>query len=680
MGKRGTGAWLSGAVVVTFGIAGFAVAGGTPGEGIRAEFVGEPIRRVFDGRTDDLLSAGLGAQGLRGPAPGFVDESAPTALELRRRAIWTNYRGLADQTEAGGFGRLSGPRPGEFIAGVEYLAAIRTPDGTGITTVMLQIPAGFDASRRCLVVTASSGSRGIYGALPTAGEWGLRHGCAVAHSDKGTGTGFWDLDSGTGYRIDLLATRNPDDPLLTFRPIDSAGLEEWRRAHPHRIAVKHVHSQRNIERDWGHIVLQAAKAGLALLNREFPAGDRPRFTPGNLTIIASGISNGGGAVLRAAEADEEGLLDGVVVSEPNAQPGVVEGLQIAMGRRPVVASPGLPLFDFALLHQLLQPAAILAPEAPAPFTAIPQEQRQLWEARTAALTASGFLQGETTATQARDARRRLEESGILREALDGGVPNVAFGLWPAITHGYASALARMGVEDPSCGLSYAATDAQFQARALMPAELARLAADSAGIPPVAGIQLVDESGRFASLGSLEHALCIRALRRGEDADGKALTGPRAELSARLAAGIGEIRMDARLHGRPVIIVHGRLDALVPVNHSSRAYLGRHRMQGDDTLHYYEVQHGHHFDAFNALPGWGERFVPMQPQLQAAMDLMHAHLAEGRPLPPSQVVRSRTRDLVDGKPEPVTPAHLGRIVNDPAADAIVFRRGTLEIPE
>ena len=81
---------------------------------------------------------------------------------------------------------------------------IRTPDGTGITTVMLQIPAGFDRGQPCLVVAASSGSRGIYGALPTAGEWGLRHGCAVAHSDKGTGTGFWDLDSGTGYRIDLL--------------------------------------------------------------------------------------------------------------------------------------------------------------------------------------------------------------------------------------------------------------------------------------------------------------------------------------------------------------------------------------------------------------------------------------------------------------------------------------------
>lgn len=649
-------------------------------DALPAEIIGEPIRREFDGKTDDLLSAGLGAAGLRGPAPGFSDELAPTALELRRRAIWTNFRALADQTDAGGFGRLSGPRPGELIAGVEYLAAVRTPDGTGSTTVMLQIPAAFAASRPCLVVAASSGSRGIYGALPTAGEWGLHRGCAVAHTDKGTGTGYWDLDSGTGYRIDLLPTRDANDPLLTFRPKQNAGLEEWRRANPQRIAVKHVHSGRNTEHEWGQYVLQAAKAGLALLNREFPDGDRPRFTSGNLTIIASGVSNGGSAVLRAVEADAEGLLDGAVVSEPTAQPGVVEGLRIAMGSRAVVTSPGQPFFDLAVLHEIVAPAAILAPEAPVPFTAIPALQRPLWEARSAALAAAGLLRGETLEARAADARRQLEEAGIIREAIDGGVPNVVFGLWPAITHGYTSAHARLGVEDSPCGLSYAATDAQFQARALTPAELARLAADSAGIPPGAGIQLVDQAGRFASLGSLEHALCVRALRRGVDAAGKPLTAERAELSARLATGLDEVRMSAALHGRAVIMVHGRLDALVPVNHSARAYLGRHRMQGEDSLRYYEVQHGHHFDAFNALPGFGERFVPMQAQLQVAMDLMYGHLVEGRRLPPSQVVRSRTRAVVEGQPEAITVEHLGRIEWKPGADAIRFRRGTLVVPE
>jgi hydroxybutyrate-dimer hydrolase len=436
----------------------------------------------------------------------------------------------------------------------------------------------------------------------------------------------------------------------------------------------------NVERDWGLYVLQAAKAGIALLNREFAAGGQPGFTSDRLLIIASGVSNGGGAVLRAIEADEEALLDGAVVSEPAAQPGIVQGLRIAMGRRPAVIDPGLPLFDFALMHELWQPAAILAPEAPAPFTAIPEVQRPLWEARTAALAAAGLLDGDTNGARAQDARRRLEDAGILREALDGGVVNVVLGLWPAITQGYTSALARLGVEESPCGLSYAATDVQFRARALTQPELLRLAADSAGIPPVAGIQLVDQAGRFASLGSLEQLRCLRELRDGRDASGAPLAAARAELSAQLVRGLGQIRMSARLRGRPVIVLHGRRDALVPVNHSSRAYLGRHRMQREDTLRYYEVEHGHHFDAFNALPGWGERFVPLQPQLQAAMDLMHAHLAGGAPLPPSQVVRSSPRALADGAPEPLTQDHLGRIVARPGSDAIRYRRDTLFIPE
>lgn len=667
-------AWLWAAAAMLLGTAAHA-------DGVLpADIVGEPIRRVFDGESDDLLSAGLGPDGLRGPAPGFADELAPTALELRRRAIWTNYRGLSDQTEAGGFGRLSGPRPGERIAGVEYLAAVRMPGGPGITTVMLQIPAGFDPGKACLVVAASSGSRGIYGALPTAGEWGLRHGCAVAHTDKGTGTGFWDLDTGTGYRIDLTGTTDADDALLTFRPQPGAALDEWRRAHPHRIAVKHLHSRMNVERDWGLFVLQAAKAGIALLNREYTSGAKPRFTRANLMVIASGVSNGGGAVLRAIEADAEGLLDAAVVSEPNAQPGIVAGLRIRMGDRPAVGDPGTPLFDLALLHELLQPAAILAPESAGPFTAIPAPQRPLWLARAAALAAAGQVEGDTAEAQGQDARRRLEQAGILREALDGGVMNVAFGLWPAITQGYTSAFARLGVEEPPCGLSYAATDAQFQARPLTAAELARLAADSAGIPPVAGVQLVDEAGRFASLGSLEHALCVRALRDGRNAAGEALDQAWTALSRRLADGLAETHMSARLRGRPVIILHGRRDSLVPVNHTSRAYFGLHSMRRERTLRYYEVEHGHHFDAFNALPGWGERFVPLQAQLQVAMDLMHAHLATGAKLPPSQVVRSHPRALVDGVPEPVTAGHLGTIRAVPDRDLIRYRRGILFVPE
>jgi hydroxybutyrate-dimer hydrolase len=650
-------------------------------DGQPAAFAAPPIRRVFDGRSDDLLSGGLGARGLRGPAPGFADPLAPTALELRRRAIWTNYRALADLSEGGGFGRLSGPRKGERIAGIEYLAAVRRPGGNGIATVMLQIPSRFDAGNPCLVAVASSGSRGIYGALPTAGEWGLRKGCAVVHTDKGTGTGFHDLDGGITYRIDLAATAEASDSLVTWRAKDSPALAEWRRAHPHRIAVRHAHSGDNSERDWGHDLIQAVQTGFILLQKEFPEkAGRLAITPKRTLVIASGISNGGGAALRAVEADDEGLFDGAVVSEPNIAVVPGGGYRIAMGTRAPVGDEAPSIFDHSIFHYLLQPAAVLAPDSGSPMTAVPAVQRPAWEAWSARLAELGLVRGASATERGQDARRRIEAMGVLREAQDGGAANVAFGLWPAIAEAYASAYARLGPEQSPCGMSYSAVDAAFQARALSDVERSRLAADSSGVPPTAGVQLVDGSGRFASLGTVDHALCLRELATGNTLAGTALPPERAEMSRQLRAGIDEVRANARIGDRPVIVLHGRLDALIPVNFSSRAWYARHRAGGGGSARYYEVEHGHHFDAFNALPGWGERFVPMQPQLLAAMDLMHAHLADGRRLPPSQVLRSHTRRMVAGQPEPVTPQHLGPILAEPAADEIEFRDRTLRIPE
>src|SRR4029077_18375660 len=73
------------------------------------------------------------------------------------------------------------------VAGDEYLTLF---DGA---TLMVQGPNGFDPKSPCIVTASSSGSRGVYGAVGTSGEWGLKRGCAVAYTDKGTGTGFHDL-------------------------------------------------------------------------------------------------------------------------------------------------------------------------------------------------------------------------------------------------------------------------------------------------------------------------------------------------------------------------------------------------------------------------------------------------------------------------------------------------------
>jgi len=63
-----------------------------------------------------------------------------------------------------------------------------------------------------------------------------------------------------------------------------------------------------------------------------------------------------------------------------------------------------------------------------------------------------------------------------------------------------------------------------------------------------------------------------------------------------------------------------------------------------------------------------------------MDLMYAHLAEGRRLPPSQVVRSRPRAVMSGQLEALTAEHLGAIRDEPGVDRIRFRRSTLLVPE
>jgi len=57
----------------------------------------------YDGNSDDLLTAGLGLTGLKAAvAPAYANAAAPTVAELRRNAIYTNYRAVVDYTDAGG--------------------------------------------------------------------------------------------------------------------------------------------------------------------------------------------------------------------------------------------------------------------------------------------------------------------------------------------------------------------------------------------------------------------------------------------------------------------------------------------------------------------------------------------------------------------------------------------------
>ena len=244
-------------------------------------------QRTTDHRDgDDLLTGGLGLAGLRAMvAPAFADAEHPTPAELRRRALWANWRGIADLAPGGGYGDVYGSTAS--VPGREFTAFARVPGASQPHRVMLQLPDAFDAGKRCIVVAASSGSRGIYGAIAVAGAWGLPKGCAVAYTDKGAGTDYFDLDAGQGVTED--GTVASTDASLAFKPAGAGGSG---------IAYKHAHSQDNPEADWGKHVKQAAQFALATLDAQLP--QQAPFTFANTRVIAVGISNGGGAVLRGA--------------------------------------------------------------------------------------------------------------------------------------------------------------------------------------------------------------------------------------------------------------------------------------------------------------------------------------------------------------------------------------------
>src|SRR5699024_7116487 len=127
------------------------------------------------------------------------------AAERRQLAIYNNYRALVDTVSGGGYGVFFGPQvdaEGEgMIAGNEYLALASVPGTDVPVTVMAQVPDSFDPNSPCMVTAPSSGSRGIYGAIGTAGEWGLKKGCAVVYTDKGTSTGSHNLETNAAQTL-----------------------------------------------------------------------------------------------------------------------------------------------------------------------------------------------------------------------------------------------------------------------------------------------------------------------------------------------------------------------------------------------------------------------------------------------------------------------------------------------
>lgn len=531
--------------------------------------------------SDDLLTGGLGLDGLRAMAPpAFADADAPTPAELRRRALWSNWRGIADLSPGGGYGTLYGslaPVPGR-----EFHAYARVPGASQPHRVLVQLPDAFDPAKPCIVVTASSGSRGIYGAIAVAGAWGLPKGCAVAYTDKGAGTDYFDLDAQAGARADgtVGALDTHDDlAFVPDAPVAASG-----------VASKHAHSKDNPEADWGRHVEQAARFALQVLRNAYPARG---FDFGNVRVIATGISNGGGAVLRAAEHGD--WIDAVVAGEPN--------VQVAGAR---------PLFDVTTQAALLMPCALPKLGLPGmPYAA----------ARCVALKDAGLIAGGDLAAQQASAYEALRASGWSDAALRAGAISVGFDLWRAIGATYASSYGRYGVGEHPCGYRQAAQGNDGAPRAATAAERTAWWSDASGIPPGAGVGLVeDDTTGNAADPTFAGLRCLRALWDGQGAD-----------AARVRAGIEAVRAGVPRKGLPVFLVHGSSDGLIPLAFNSAPYLAAARAAGRD-VRLWQVRNAQHFDAFLGIPAYQAQYVPLLPYVYAALDRAWVQLEQGTPLP------------------------------------------------
>lgn len=555
---------------------------------------------------DDLLTAGLGLSGLRAlTPPAFATPAAPTAAEVRRRALWSNWRGIADLAPGGGYGELYGSVAS--VPGREFSAYATVPGARHPHRVLAQVPDAFDRTRRCLVVAASSGSRGIYGAIAVAGAWGLPKGCAVVYTDKGAGSDYVDLATRAGVRADGTPGDLGSHTDLAFVPETTA---------TDGIAFKHAHSQDNPEADWGRHVRQAADFGLAALDEAFP--DAAPFTPANTRIIAVGISNGGGAVLRAAELDGD-WLDAVVAGEPNV-------LADGHGAR--------ALYDYATEAGLLMPCALLAVEQlpQPPLRAQVDAQARLY---CASLRAAGLVDGDTPEAQARDALARLRAGGWTDAALRAGAASAGFDLWRAVGATYASAYGRFGVDAHPCGYRYAAQAADGSRHPPSPEQRAAWWSDGSGIPPGTGIGLVrmapdahtDAAQADAAFAGLR---CLRGLWQDDDASAR-----------RVRAGVAATRAAPPRAGLPVFVIHGTDDGLIPMAFSSAPYVATSRAAGRD-VRFWQVRNAQHFDAFLGFPDYGARWVPLLPYVYAALDRSLALLEHGTALPGDATIETVPR--------------------------------------
>lgn len=600
-------------------------------------------RYRFDGTTDDLLTAGYGISGLRAAnPPAFVNPAQPTALELRRAAIFANYRSLVplDSGHYAGGWFLPHQQDGK-VAGVEYWGVLDDGTGQHQVTVVVQIPQNFCQRTTGLIVAPSSGSRGVFGAIGAVGAWALPRGWAVVYLDKGTGVGLDDISRDRVYTAmgQYVTREQAGSNSLFTAPLDAAQRQAFSQNYPHRLASKHAHNPINSTAYWGEYTLAAAKFALEILSQQTGKS----CDAYNTCVIASGVSNGGQACLAAAEQDKEELLAGVVVAEPNiALPPC--HYQVRAGKTLLFNGQNQGLLEYTLNAALYAPLrTALYPHDP--LNMVPHTQVR---ARVAALAAHGLLPDDNDEHALAFAAQALQEGGWDRSADPLWSAMVSAQGYEAVLATFAGSYARQSVTQPMANLSYAALDAQGHVIPLP--EAATFASVGNGIYPYGKIGLVWEgiTGGQALrnvpgiLGTPDLGL-TPLLQLASEIKGQAVGKTPADASqslwhTRVQTGALATQLRADLGAIPTVIVTGQADQVLAINHASRAYVHQCWQKNPRaTLSYWEVPYAQHLDACLILPAYGARYVPLLGYLHDGLTAMVAHLRQRQRLPPSQVL-------------------------------------------
>ena len=367
-----------------------------------------------------------------------------------------------------------------------------------------------------------------------------------------------------------------------------------------------------------------------------------------------------------------------------------------------VATIGKPLIDYFTYANIYQPCAALATAAAgspgAGFVA------GVAANRCTSLKEKGLVSGATTQEQADDALAKLHTYGWSAEHDVFHASHFALAT-TSIVVTYINTYGRFSVTDDVCSFSLATTVAAGatlgNVAATSPLVQAGIFASGNGVPPTGGINLVyndSVGGAKRDLlsispstnradAALDGALCFRSLVTGVDPVTNAkLTGTLLAQSEKVKQGIAEVQAAGKLDGKPTIIVSGRSDTLIPVNHASRAYFGAsQKADGSKSkLRYYEVTNAQHFDAFidnGLLPGYDSNLVPLHVYFNRGMDIMYAHLKNGTALPDSQVIRTTPRGGTAGSAPALSAGNVPPIASTPAAgDVISYNGGTVSVPE